>query len=370
MLHNRNIMLFPMMKATTLAGGLRMTPSQRLFSGVALVVMTLSPFASAAEISADTLRSPATLSFVQQTEVDAYVQENVAILLKGDDDTMGEARNRLIEPLQKGGSATFSVAYSASVSRELGKALQVDRVQVKLNAMIVVSKLIDSSAINLIKQGLGDGSPACRIWGAKAAYEFAVAGRLTPEDEKGLLKPLEGVLARDQAPEVLEQVLRVMAEFKSDDAVKATLGALNQRLSLFAGDSKLSIRADLEGLRSVYVRMVQARAANQNVRQDALRLLGTVAFRHLTASVRRVDAGKGQPMKADDKKMIDLADHILPWVVKQLNESLTPPGNVLSLAQLDNKIAEALLRVEDWKRFLIAPPLNYVSKELDVIGIE
>ena len=346
-----------------------------LFLGVAVAIgltLPLGPLASftssayAAEIPQDVLKSLSALNAAQQKSVDAYVDEYVGVLLKGDEDTIGDARNRILEPLQKGGSSTFNLAYSASVSNALNKAMQSDQVQVKLNAMIIASKLIDSQALNIIKQGLADGSPACRIWGAKAAYEFAVGNRLSAADEAALLKPLEGVLARDSAPEVLEQVLRVMAEFKSDDAVKATLGALNQRLSLFAGDPKLVIRADYEGLKSVYVRMVQARAANQVVRQDVMRSLGTVAFRHLSAAVRRIDTNK--TVRPDDKKMIELADNILPWVCKQLNESVTPPGKVLTKATMDKQVSDALLLVEDWKRFLSSPPLNYVAKDLEVGG--
>ena len=74
-------------------------------------------------------------------------------------------------------------------------------------------------------------------------------------------------------------------------------------------------------------------------------------------------------IKVDDKKMLELTDRILPWVVKQLNETSTPPGEVLPKISHGN-LPEALLLVSDWKRFLAAPPFNYPVKELEIAGLD
>lgn len=339
----------------------------RRFLGIALLAGALSVAVASVgrgEIPAEIITATSALAPAQQQAIDAEVKHFTGQLLGGTDVQVIEARSRLLDPLLKGASQIFRVAYSASVAATLPKALESDRPIVRINAMIVASKLTDPTVAKLVEKGLHDPNPAVRYWSAKAIHQIAPA--LNGEVQKDMLGTLSVAVGKETSPDALQQQLTAMDKLNIPEAVTRELEALNERTIAHAKDARLVMLADTEALRQLYVKLVQDKSNGKTVTDGVMRQLALVSYRYLAVTAEELDGGKlSSERQGEDWLMANTSDIALRWAASQLAPKATLPAEIKDFIAARNP-AGVKLRNEEWKQLLLNPPLSYRRDELDL----
>ncbi|MCX5661564.1 MAG: hypothetical protein NTW19_17945 [Planctomycetota bacterium] len=352
----------------------------RLPLALVLVVgfLTLGPLAAPPAFAADAMpdmpsdviKSATALNANQQKTLDSFVRSWVDRLTAGEDDQVAEARVRLLDVFQKGGTDIFNLGYSAALSRELAKALGSERVGVRLNAIIVTTKLIDPGAGNLVQTGLKDESPAVRYWAAKALAEMAAKNRLVTSDLPVMLKSVSGALVKEPSPQVVEQLFRVLPVLQVPDAMVRLLQVLNDRVDLEAQTPGAPLRVALQGMQGAFVKLVEeASKTGGKVQPDTMRVLAKVAYRYMTLAAVELNSGRVPLSRQREyEQMIELGDTILKWVIGQMSGKDAPSTDIKPLI-FNKQWPDVLLRADQWNKVLVDQPYKLSSQELEVVVV-
>lgn len=320
------------------------------------------------ELPPDVVKSSTALNANQQKALDAFVRSWVERLSNGEDDQVAEARTKLTEIFQKGGTDIFNLAYSAALGRDLAKSLTSERVVVRLNAIIVVTKLIDPSAGNLVQTGLKDESPAVRYWAARALAELAAKNRIPQADLPVMLRSVTAALGKEPSPQVVEQLFRVLPQLQVPDAMIRLLQVLNDRVEIEAQTPGASLRVAIQGLQGAFVKLVEE-AAKPNAKppQDTLRVLAKVSYRHLILAAVELNAGRVPLARHREyEQMIELGDTVLRWVITQMGGKDAPTTDIKTLI-FNKQWPDVLLRADQWNKILVDQPYKLTTQELEVI---
>lgn len=300
------------------------------------------------------------LSGAQRQEIDRYAQDMIARLTFGTLNEAVQARKDLIEPMSWAGSSDiFHLAYSSAVSGRLSQAIGSEQVHVRLNAMIVVGSLRDPGTVGLIQKGLADPTPAVRYWAGKAISQVGVQASLSETEQRTLLRALTSAMETETSERVLQRLLVGLVGLNIPEADAQLLSALNRRVDLHADNSSLSLEAEMEGLRTLFVKFVQARSNSQTVPAQTVQQLTLVAYRYFILSATLLDSGRlNQDSFAQYPKMLQITDTILGWAVSQMPPSGPPPAPIKN--ELANQNWQLIhLRAEEWKRTLSLAPFNF-----------
>lgn len=341
-----------------------------------VVAITLLAFAPALgadappDLPSDLVKSATTLNANQQKTLDVFIKAWVDRLVAGEDDQVAEARTRLLEIFQKGGTDIFNLAYSGGLSRELPRALASERVGVRLNAMIVTTKLVDQAAGNLVQTGLKDESPAVRYWAAKALAEMAAKNRLVTAELPVMLRSVIAALEKESAPPVVEQLFRVLPQLQVPDAMVHLLRVLNTRVDLEAQVPGASLRVALQGMQGAFVKLVEEQTkSGSKVPPETMRILAMVAYRYMTLAGVELNSGRVPLSRQKEyEQMIELSDTILKWVVGQMSGKDAPTADIKPLI-FNKQWPDVLLRADQWNKVLVDQPYRLSPKELEVVVV-
>jgi hypothetical protein len=324
--------------------------------------------AQPASLSTEVVMSSSSLSNGQQAQVDRYVTGWVDQLLSNDPEHIANGRRHLIDPFSLPGvTPLFITAYSPAISRELisRKALANESALVRINAMIVASRLTDAGVVLLIRQGLEDKTPAVRYWAAEAA---ANAGQhLNPADQKEVLQALNNSWEKENAIDVLEKILVAMDALNTPEASLQLLAVLNHRVDVHAANPALPVTAELEGLEGVTVRTFSALTApGSTVNKPLLKQLVIVLFRYLDLATGMLEHPQAKlPDPNDLHRVMLIAGNYLPRLAPRL-EPTARLGSLTGRSTSPNDPAANRVLVEEWRRVLTSPPFNFNAAELAV----
>lgn len=346
-----------------------MIPSRR-FAGVwiATSLLITSAWATASKIPYDVVTATVALSPSQLAHIEQYLEDKVARLVEGDPEEVVRARRQLIEPLSwAGGTEIFNLAYSSAAAYRLNQAVKSDQLLVRLNAMIVVHALDDPGVLGLVVKGLADPNPAVRYWAGKSVSQ-SITDRLASDQQRYLLEALTKVMLTEKSERVLQRLLVAVVSLNIPEAATKLLDGLNNRVSLHAVNPNLPMGAALEGLRTLFIKMVEATANGQDIATESIRQIAMVAYRYLDLSAALLDLDlPNKENQSNYRDMIKLNDAILRWTVRQMPPEGGPgiPPTIQSELAAENW-PFIRLRAEEWKRVLIQSPFSFGPVDLMV----
>lgn len=344
--------------------------SRQLTAGVLVILITLG--LSAAPAAAQNLdRIPpevliaTSLTPEQQQLVNSYITHWAQQLQGEEDAQVVTARRRLIEPLGGSGSEQFNQQYSQAVGRAIQQAAQAERLIVRLNTMIIVTRLSPATALPLIEQGLNDENAAVRYWAAKSVASITSDSELPPATQRQLLAPLAQQLGQESSVPVVQQVMLSLLALTIPEATQQVLEALNERVTMHMTDPGQSVVAESEGLAELYRKLV-TEAGQSGARQEQMRQLARVALRYMDLVATQFATGNVPPEReAEYVSLLDLTSTVLNAAHQSLQSPLNSPTN-LSIALRSQDWPAVQAQVEEWRNILRAAPFNIPQDQLQV----
>lgn len=317
------------------------------------------------KIPYDVVTATSTLSVEQQRMINNYISHRTELLFRGTKDQVVKSRQELIEPLGwAGGTKIFHLAYSSAANRYLSQGLDSDQLLVRLNTMIVAHDLKDPGVMGLIQKGLMDASPSVRYWAGKAITQAGFHDRLSIYEQATILNALGPAIQKESSEDVLQRLLVGLVGLSIPEAATKLLDELNKRVGLHAANPNLSLTAAIEGLRTLFVKTVEARSNGQDVPNEAVQQMALVAYRYLALSAAWLDTDQ---LDAEQQNqyldMIELADAVLGWTARQVSSGASAPPSIKDDLERQNWPL-IRLRIEEWKRLLEKPPFNFGAVDL------
>jgi hypothetical protein len=325
---------------------------------------------SAEKIPSETRQAQSPLSGTQQDRLDRYARSAAEGLQSDEPSNVRAARRRLLAPLRSGGTRIFYSAYSTAVSNALSSVLESGDRTVRLNGMIVVSRLRGMIPLSLIERGIGDDAPGVRYWAAgtvSAIQQRAGADTdrgLEPGQKERVLELFSKQLVRESAEPVVQRMMVALVRLNLEAATERVLEALEKRVD--ERERTVSVEADYTGLRTVFRRVVE-KAAGAGVADAVLRRLTRVAYKDLLLAARMLDAGRvsvrDNPAYA---RLVRLCDRVVRWSARKLAPDLELPEAIDPVLQRKNWARIKLMALDDWQALLKGEALGFDPFNLEV----
>jgi len=363
-----------------------------------LVVLALSLTAIAAlhagraraqeRIPQDAIVAQASFTDTQRQAITGYISRWGGLLQEAttnqqvSDTQISEARQKLLGPLRTPGATDFfKKRYSAQVSQTISGLLDADRLIVRLNAIIVVTRLTDPSAVALAEKGLGDPSPSVRYWAAKAIGSLAETTDsqgnpiLEVKARLSLLRTLEEAGEEEDSTEVLQQVMLAMGAMNLPSALDRLLDLLDARLRWHVDRPYEPYLAEAAGLRSVYQSLLRTPAANpaqiRKLAQVAHRYMNLISRNLAEAADKAQAEGTENPisreLEADHAALLELCEYALQYVHGEVGSQQGMPSSIIQKIPFRNWKEINLIAVDGWGQVLKAPPLNFKPGDLAIV---
>lgn len=355
----------------------------------ALAAAWAGPAAAQARIPQEVVVATSSLTDAQSRALRQYVHRWGGVFTEAmtneqvSDVQVAEAREQLLSPLRTPGATDFfKRRYSTAVTELISPLMDGDRLIVRLNAMIVATRLTDHSAGPLAEKGIADPSPSVRYWAAKAiaslveAEDSAGEPILDVADRLALLRTLEEVGVTEDSAEVLQQVMLAMAATGVPSAKERLLDLLGARLAWHVDRPYEPYLAESSGLRAVYQSLLRTRASDT----AHIRQLAAIAHRYMNlisrslaeADDRARDADVDNPvnreLRADHAAMLELCEYALQYCHDELESTEQRPASIIQKIPLESWNQINLIVVNGWGDVLKAPPFNLTGGDLAIVG--
>jgi len=346
-----------------------MLPS-RLIWRCSVIALTLLTQAASAQsrLPSSVVTANSALSDTQHQLIQHYTRDRISRLTKGSNQDILDAREQLIEPLNRlGATALFRLAYSSTASYPLQKALNSNHLNVRLNAIIITAYLTGPNTVSLIHQGLADSSPAVRYRACKAASETRLRSSLSQTDQQTLLDALIETISLEQSEPVRQKILEALAGLTIPQATWQLIELLNNRVSTHLTNSGLTLDTELHVLQPLFVNAVQAHSRNQGWPDEYVRQMALVSSRFFSLAIQILTNHPGEPhSRMDCIKLIQLTNQILYWSVNQLAPN-APQLRPIPKHPKPQDFPEIGLRAQEWKQLLmVTAPFEFSPDQLTI----
>lgn len=334
----------------------------------------LAPASGEPRIDPAVEQASASLSSDQIKSLEEYVRYWLGVMQNGSPEDAVRARDALIRPFDRGGSAIFLSTYSPVLSRNLVAAAGTSNPAAGLNAMIVASRLMDTGAIEVIKAGLKNSdNVSVRYWAARAVDTLPanLAKRdpnlkLTKSDEKAVLDALVNAARVEQSDHVMRQLLPGIVTLTIPDARQAFLDLLDARLADHAANPGLTVSPELAAMNRLYRQVVQetytAKASGGKINTGLLTAIARIAYLYLSYGTQALQQPVSPERQAELIGLVDLADSFLRFSAEQLIGSAKNfPGKPQEFNGNWSRYAAA---VAQWPVILTAPPIGFPAQNL------
>lgn len=309
-----------------------------------------------------------TINESQQSTIFGYIDNWSQKLIEGEDSEVVTARRRLAEPLGTGGaSATFIREYAMRLGERLAPATSSPRLIVRLNAMVVASKLTGETAMPLIRQGLSDESSAVRYWAAKAVRDIATGDDLDTSLQMELLDQLTTLLNNENAVPVVQQLMIAIVELNVPAATDELLSALNQRVTMHYRNPGQPLDAERAGLQRLFPKLISAASNNQPVTTSITRI-AQASLRYVELVATQLDEGTVPAAQQEGyRQLVLLGDMILRWAQENMAGSRPAPAAIENAVRAgDWKFVR--VQINQWKAVLREHPFNLANSDLSLSG--
>ncbi len=357
--------------------------SRSLRAAVCLLTALLLPGLSAGAqfLPGDIIQSEQ-INAEQRQQIAAVVDAAMMDLINGDAKAMSEARKKMLNHLgNPSGTVAFQDAYSELVSAKMDRAVNHDSTLVRMNAMIVLSRMTDDGegddegSMKQIALGVEDSNVAVQRWAFEAMRSRVAtwnrreqAGNGPANLDAKLGKVIERVndkLNQDTPPNpiVVDKALMALLEVNTPEARSTLVGHLNSRVALHAEDADLSYA----GEQGVIERLASSLALERPFDQDSATGLNRAAFRYARLIVDQAKAGAiGNNNKENAMSMLNQCLASMGQVAAgaRVND---PAGQDGANGAIQNEQWDALDRLlADWAVILRSAPFGIANDGLAV----
>lgn len=350
-----------------------MTVSRSALGLIALLLGLLTASAGAQDrLPAEIIGARSRLTPDQSNAISNYVAQWTKALCQGDDRQAIDAREKLLDPLRRGGSPEFfTPVYTTTVARELAAAnpLASEHPVARTNALIVAANLNNSALYQLAINALNDANPAVRYWAAKNISMIGQAGAPPAKPdltaEKAALDALLQAVVKEESQTVLLKQLVAVTDLNIPDARAQLIPVLNQRVAKHAADLKLNPAPELKALQELFRRIIADNSSDKNY----LRMTAGVMYRYMAISAKALASNLPRELQRDHERVLESGDLNLRWILQnKLNPSAKPPMDIGALVQA-KRYNEIQLRVEDWRKILVDPAVGFTPEQLKTLEL-
>lgn len=360
------------------------TPAARRLPVVLLTALTLACLGPSAlgqvGIELDTIRRPNLLTDPDKKAVNRYLDRWIGVFNRASlnprvsDAEISEARDRLLGPVRTVGmSDAFASHYADRAAKSLVAMMASDRLAIRLNTMIVATRLPDDATARLAVIGLKDPAPGVRYWAAKALTSLLNAdtrsGRpiLDTQARLLLIQELQSVGKGETSVEALREILAAMTATGLPSAAHRVLELLESRLVVHANNPDAPCFAEAIGLRDAY-RALLDRSIRGTATLADLRKLAGISQRYM----HQIAANLAADPKVDNEQLegrtllIEIASIALNFCHEEAKITQPPPADTRTA--IDNQQWNQVLTiaVDGWGALLRGEPFNFTDEELSL----
>lgn len=349
-----------------------------LCAAVCLLMVLLGVPASAQNqiIGANIIQAPQIDAAARQ-QINAFIAPAIADLVSGEPDKISNARKNLLNPIGNvGASVAFLDAYSEMISAKMDPAVNhkdlKTSVLVRMNAMIIISRLTDDGSMAHIAAGLEDDNVSVQRWAMKGLQERVKTWKNRAKNDNnlniapkldGVIKQVVAKLEANQAPHpiVVGPGLLTLFEIGTEDAYVALNEQLNGRVDLHSKDLKLSYTPELVVIQVFSPALSIARPFNVKLGSD----MNRAAFRYATLILGQLKAGKiGKDQLEDAKNMLNQCIVAMGQVSAGAGKNAPAGQGQANAAIVNSRWADIDKLLTDWAVILRAAPFNLTNQDL------
>lgn len=258
-------------------------------------------------------------------EILALVSPAAKKITQGTPKEISEGRTTLLQPMRDStASPAFREAFSAIASSQLKDAAASESPLRRLNAMIVIAKLVDDGSRKMIDAGLKDQNPGVQLKAMEALRErvqyWLTQARGNADAEANVLaavNQIQSMLAADPPPHplIVAPAMRVFLDINTPDAHAALIQMLHQRVTLHAKDPSLAYHGEQAVLDRIARLLTTARPFPAELAKQTNR----AAYRYALLINDQLRSGKISPENQDAASRV-------------LAQSLTSLGQITAAA--------------------------------------
>lgn len=346
-----------------------MTLIQRPLLSLAVCLLALlgADTAGAQLLPQDVKIAEGTLTAEQQDTVAEFVDAWMARLIDGEQKEITDARAAFLREFATPGiTDTFKDAFSTAISARMGEAIASDSDLVRINAMIVATKLTNAEAENFIDEGLADDNAAVQYWSAKAYLERVERensdGNTMPgAEQRRVIEKVQQIFENNPSVPVAGVGFRILDKLTVSEGRAAILALLNDRTAAHVGKPQESYVAEQTAITLLLQKIARERESDAgDVRETA-----RAAFRYFVLVNQQLDQGNVlDSVKPGHQSMLDLCHNALINMAAKLGAT-TPPDTeeVNDWIKLNNWTS--LLEIaEVWRGILTGAPFEIDAADL------
>lgn len=273
--------------------------------------------AQVATIADSVVTSTRPLSQTDLAQIEALIRESVPLLTGDDPEAAGNARNRLLAPLEKDGvGVPFRLAYSNALCPLIEPLAGNDDEVVAINALRILGELATDRATNTVEPGLNHTAVGVRytaVYSVGRTFE-AIAGEspaVAPQRAHALIDRIAELLRNESDPWILDAAARALiaaGAIDKENFEDVRAHAYNQ-LSTACSDRVRSLPMEEDGVDRLYF-MLRAAVAVRDAFNDTSRSLSTEAATAgaalggdaLTFAILRIQRGD---IGADERSLLN-----------------------------------------------------------------
>ena len=303
-----------------------------------------------------------------------YVDARMADLISGESERVSDAREGLLQPLNKDNelaTVVFYDAYSTLIRDRMGPAIGHNDVLVRMNAMMVLGGTTDVAGLQMVMAGLGDENVGVQRWAMqgvqnRAAWWSSERGA-NPLEVRNAIEQADTYLTRNPGthPIVVSPAMEMFFEVNSPLSRSTLMQQLNARVALHAADPNLSYSGEQEAVRLYTGEIALAnqfdRAASRGVAQ--------ACFRHSLQIARQLQADAVN--NANTPSAVDMLTKSLRGLeLINAGAGRRAPGNQgVAITEWipDREWDQVVELLEDsWGPILSAAPFNLTEQEIEI----
>lgn len=310
------------------------------------------------------------LSAEQKAALAEFADPLMQGLVAGDPAAVSAARTAILREFNApNASPSFKNTFSDQIAPALTQAMSSEDDLVRINAMIITTKLTNEAAQELIDKGLSDSNAAVQYWGAKAyrdrVLRFAQPdGRntLPQAEQREIIDRVKELIATDPAVAIVQSSFEILIALSVPEAQKELLSLLNSRVAKHAAQPQLSYRAEQEALRQLTNKFIRER----RVEKADLQAIVSASYRYFVLTSQQMRRGVVlAENQAGHKSMMDSSHQSLAAIAAREQGVELPEGyaEVKDLVKLNSW--ERLTQIgQRWQQVLQAPPFELQAQQL------
>lgn len=349
----------------------------RVAWAVLLLAVVLGPAATAvAQGTADSDELPMAIlakdgawNAAEARTVEAFIATNLEPFADetADAEAIAEARERLLLPLNDlravpAFQAQYFRALAAALRNGLGDFTKIGR----LNAMMLGSRIVDASAIQLLEVGADDEAPGVRYAAARSLLSALnnEAMGLRDAEKTRLIRKLGEAAGTETDGFVAGKLIEAIRAAEVDAQSEVLLTLFNDRVSIHAANPRLTYQPELTAMQELFINGLA-----DGFDRDAARTFIQAAARYIRLTTSQL-ADDSIPT-GNQQAAINLANQsftVLDTLAPNAGQPGQRPGNPARLLPADPSAAADL--AEQWPAFLAAAPLSLNGDELGIASPE